>query len=249
MVKPSNPERPGNILLASLPDEELMIMMPKLEPRPMRDGSTIVEANGRIAEVCFLEGGVASVHEVLNSGSRVGVGIVGYEGFTGWSALLGCGSSPHQVTVAIGGSTGLYISVEDVLAACETLPTLRLLLLRYVQCFVSQLGRTILSNLHDPMERRLARWLLMNHDRLPGDEIRLTHDQLGIMLGVRRASVTDTLHTLEGEHMITSKRGTVIIRDRSGLAVFAGEAYGAAEAAYGKFIAPFAKSGALKCGI
>jgi CRP-like cAMP-binding protein len=249
MVKPSDPGRPGNILLASLPDEELMVMMPKLEPRAMRDGSTIVEANGRIAEVCFLEGGVASVHEVLNSGSRVGVGIVGYEGFTGWSALLGCDSSPHQVTVAIGGSIGLYTAVENVLAACEKLPTFRVLLLRYVQCFVSQLGRTILSNLHDPVERRLARWLLMNHDRLPGDEIRLTHDQLSIMLGVRRASVTDTLHTLEGEHMIASKRGTITIRDRSKLADFAGESYGAAEAAYAKIIAPFAKSPALEAEI
>jgi hypothetical protein len=114
-------------------------------------------------------------------------------------------------------------------------------LLRYVQCFVAQMGRTILANLHEPTERRLARWLLMNHDRLQGEEIALTHEQLGVMLGVRRASVTDALHIVEGHSFIRSVRGRVIIRDRLGLIEFAGESYGAAEREYGRAIMPFCR--------
>ncbi len=81
----------------------------------------------------------------------------------------------------------------------------------------------------------------MNHDRLDGDEIVLTHEQLGVMLGVRRATVTDTLHILEGEHLIRSLRGRIVILDRPGLVDFAGHVYGAAEEAYSRLIAPFPK--------
>jgi CRP-like cAMP-binding protein len=99
-----------------------------------------------------------------------------------------------------------------------------------------------MSNLNDALEKRLARWLLMNHDRLEGDRIKLTHDQLGVMLGVRRATVTDTLHILEGEGMIRCNRGVIEVCDRKRLLDFAGESYGAAETEYARFIAPFAKS-------
>jgi hypothetical protein len=133
---------------------------------------------------------------------------------------------------------------------CQSRHALNQLLLRYVQCFFAQLGRTILANLHDPTERRLARWLLMNHDRLHGDEISLTHEQLGVMLGVRRASVTDTLHVLEGQGFIRSVRGRVIIRDRKGLIEFAGESYGAAESEYARAIRPFCRQfcGSIEAG-
>jgi CRP-like cAMP-binding protein len=113
------------------------------------------------------------------------------------------------------------------------------LLLRFVQAFTIQLGRTIVSNLIDPIEQRLSRWLLMNHDRLGIENIALTHQQLGVMLGVRRASVTDTLHMLEGEHVIRSRRGSITVRDRARLRRIAGESYGFAEAEYSRLIAPF----------
>jgi CRP-like cAMP-binding protein len=115
------------------------------------------------------------------------------------------------------------------------------LLLRYVHCFISQMGRTIMSNVSDALEKRLARWLLMNHDRVEGDRIDLTHKQLGVMLGVRRATVTDTLHLLEGEGLIRSTRGLITVRNRAQLLACAGESYGAAEKEYARFIAPFSK--------
>jgi CRP-like cAMP-binding protein len=129
-----------------------------------------------------------------------------------------------------------------MLQACMARQAINVLLLRYIHCMMSQMGRTILSNLTDALEKRLARWLLMNHDRLQGDRIELTHEQLGVMLGVRRATVTDTLHILEGKGLIRSTRGVIEVRDRRRLLELAGESYGAAEMEYARFIAPFAKS-------
>ena len=92
--------------------------------------------------------------------------------------------------MAIGGGTALSICPAELLRVCREREALNTLLLGYVHCFVSQMGRTIMSNLSDALEKRLARRLLMNHDRLEGDRIDLTHQQLGVMLGVRRANVT-----------------------------------------------------------
>lgn len=235
----------GNLLLGRLSSEDAACLTSSLKRVELARDQVLLEANAPIESVYFLESGIASFHEVLRDGTRVGVGIIGFEGMTGWSALLGSDRSPHEATVAVGGGVGLVISRDRLMRACSASPALNTLLLRYVQCFVSQMGRTITSNLRDPVERRLARWLLMNHDRLQDDQIRLTHDQLGVMLGVRRASVTDTLHILEGERLVFSSRGVITIRDRSALEAFAGEAYGVAEAEYARSIGPFAKRGAL----
>jgi CRP-like cAMP-binding protein len=233
--------QPRNLLLGSLPADDLAYLQPRLEQVPLRTDEVILRANCAVERIYFLEGGVASFHEVLNSGRRVGVAIIGFEGLTGWPALLGVDQSPHEASIAIGGATALSISPAELLRACRDRQAINALLLRYVHCFISQMGRTILSNLHDPLEKRLARWLLMNHDRLEGDRIQLTHEQLGIMLGVRRATVTDTLHILEGEGLIRSTRGVIEVRDRRRLLTFAGESYGVAEIEYARFIGPFAK--------
>jgi CRP-like cAMP-binding protein len=238
---PFAPQRSGNILLNCLDDEAWEAVRPRLERCALGTGQVLLKAAGQIEEIWFPEGGVASFHEIREDGSRVGVGIAGFEGVVGWSVVLGSNTSLHEATVAIGKSTALCISASKLAALCHRQESLRQLLLRYVQCFVAQMGRTILANLHEPTERRLARWLLMNHDRLPGEEIALTHEQFGVMLGVRRASVTDALHIVEGHGLIRSVRGRVIIRDRLGLIEFAGESYGAAESEYGRAIMPFCR--------
>lgn len=231
--------RPGNLLLSALSDRDYEAVEPHLERVPMRQDHVLCPAGDPIREFCFLEGGVASFHDIMSDGSRIGIGIIGYEGVTGWPALLGVRHSPHEATVAIARGTALRIPIERLQAACAASPTLQEMLLRFVHAFVRQMGRTIVSNLNDPVERRLSRWLLMNQDRLESDEIELTHKQIGVMLGVRRASVTDALHLLEGAGLIKSMRGRICVRDRAGLERLTGESYGAAEAEYSRLIAPF----------
>lgn len=207
----------------------------------MQPGQVILSPNEEIQEICFPEGGVTSFHDVLTDGARIGIGIIGFEGLTGWQVLLGSELSKHEACVAIPSGTALRISPDRLIEACRQSATLRDLLLRFVNAFLSQMGRTIVSNLADPVESRLCRWLLMNHDRLEGDEIRLKHSQIGVMLGVRRATVTDTLHILEGEGVIRARRENISIRSREGLRRLAGEAYGEAEAEYCRLIGPFGK--------
>jgi len=238
---PASAHRSRNLLLGSLSPEDFDILEPKLERVPLRTDEIMLKPNEAIERIYFPESGVVSFHEILQDGSRVGVAIIGFEGFTGWPALLGVDRSAHEASVAIGGGTALSISPADLLRLCLERQAINMLLLRYVHCFMSQMGRTIMSNLTDALEKRLARWLLMNHDRLEGDRINLTHKQLGVMLGVRRATVTDTLHILEGEGLIRSTRGLIDVRDRGRLLAFAGESYGAAETEYARFIAPFSK--------
>jgi CRP-like cAMP-binding protein len=232
---------PGNLLLGRLSSHDYSLLEPHFVRVPFEAGALLNGAGAAIDHLCFPEGGVASLHDVLASGTRVGIGIVGREGFTGWEILLGSEHARHEAMVGISGETALRIAPDRLLDACRQSPTLTAMLLRFVQTLLTQMGRTIVSNLHDPAESRLARWLLMNHDRIEGDAIAITHSQIGIMLGVRRATVTDALHILEGEHLIRCTRGQICVRDRDGLKRMTGESYGPPEAEYRQLLAPFGK--------
>jgi CRP-like cAMP-binding protein len=80
-----------------------------------------------------------------------------------------------------------------------------------------QVAYTAVSNAHGKLEERLARWLLMAHDRVDGDEIPIIHDFLALMLSVRRAGVTVALHRLERDGLIKPERGRIVVLDRKGL--------------------------------
>jgi CRP-like cAMP-binding protein len=113
---------------------------------------------------------------------------------------------------------------------------LRSLLLAYVQALLAQTTSTVLANGHAKLEERLARWLLMVHDRTDGMTITLTHEFLAVMLGVRRAGVTVALHLLEGKGLIRSTRRQIVILNRRGLIEEAHGSYGAAEEEYRRLI-------------
>ena len=124
--------------------------------------------------------------------------------------------------------------VEPV--AIESSRTLHALLLRFVQVFNTQVAATAMSNGDSVIGQRLARWLLMCHDRIDGDELPLTHEFLSIMLAVRRAGVTEALHLLEGAGIIKARRALISILDRERLDEMAGDSYGQPEAEYERLI-------------
>ncbi len=107
---------------------------------------------------------------------------------------------------------------------------------RFAQCFSHQVASTAFGNAAFTVEARLARWLLMAHDRSATDDIALTHETLALMLSVRRASVTLALHMLEGEQAVRGTRGNVTIRDRDKLLEIAAQSYGEAELEYTRLI-------------
>jgi CRP-like cAMP-binding protein len=237
----SSPATSRNLLLLQLSGPDRTRIAAHAERMELERGQIIAQVGGEIDTICFLESGVASYSDVSPQGLRTGIGMVGYEGLVEWHSLLGGTASPCEVTIAVGPATAWRLPARDLLDAVLASPAVHQLLMRFVQSFVIQLGRTAASNLVDPVERRLCRWLLMNHDRLPGDDIELTHEQVGIMLGIRRASVTDALHILEGQNLIRATRGRITVRDRPGLRACAGGSYGLPEAAYNRLVTAFGK--------
>jgi len=101
-----------------------------------------------------------------------------------------------------------------------------------VQAFMIQIGQTALANGSHTLEQCLARWLLMCHDRVDGDDLPLVHEFLSMMLGVRRPGVTIAVQTLEATGIIKAKRGHIIVQDRARLEEVAGGSYGVPEAEY-----------------
>jgi CRP-like cAMP-binding protein len=110
-------------------------------------------------------------------------------------------------------------------------------LLRYAQAFSVQLAQSALANAQGKLEERLARWLLMAHDRVNGDELELTHEFLALMLGVRRAGVTTALHQLEKRGLVSMARSSVVILDREGLQECSNGLYGTPEAEFERLFA------------
>jgi hypothetical protein len=140
------------------------------------------------------------------------VGIIGREGMTGLSVVMGTDRSPHETFMQVGGD-GQRMSSVNLCQAVGESPALHRHLLRYGHAFVVQTAQTVLANGRNKIEQRLARWLLMASDRLDGDEVPLTHEFLSVMHGVRRPGVTTTL-------------------DRKGLRKMTNGSYGAPEAEF-----------------
>lgn len=226
----------ANLFLASLADADFALLSPHLERMAIDVGDTIIPAGGRIEHLYFLDSGIAALLDAIEGERLHAVGLVGNEGYLGWPALLGDDRSPYATILRAEPGTALRIPVERVLDAVEASDTLRRALLRFVEVFMIQMGRTVVSALGHSVERRLARWILLYHDRVRGDEIAMTHEEFRIMLGVRRSSITDALHRLEEQHAIRSVRGRVIVREREKLLAMAADTYGPAEAAYERLV-------------
>ncbi|PWL16564.1 Crp/Fnr family transcriptional regulator [Falsochrobactrum shanghaiense] len=220
-----------NRLLKSLPSDVLGNIYSLLEPVTLERGQIIVRANRPIDYLYFLCGGIASVIATSTRGRVAEAGMVGREGFSPTSGAVGATTSIHDVIMQVSGY-GHRIAISAAIKEINRNSMFASLLARYIHSFASQISYTVWANVNLHIHERLARWLLMSHDRTDGDEIILTHDFIALMLGVRRPSITTGLHLLEGKRLVRSERGRIIIRDRRGLEEFAGEAYGKPENEY-----------------
>ena len=226
-----------NRLLAALSEADGALLEPHLEPIDLPLGLVLVEPATAIPHAVFIEAGLCSVVSGLGEGGRIEVGLFGRDGMAVPALMLGADTIPYQIFMQVAGH-GRRISVSALRAAAEASASLRALLLRYVQTFLVQVAQTAVANAGRPAEERLARWLLMYHDRQDGDDLSVTHEFLSIMLGVRRPTVTVALHTLEGAGLIRARRGRVRILSRARLEQAAGQSYGPAEIEYERLIGP-----------
>jgi CRP-like cAMP-binding protein len=225
----------SNLLLAALSRADLGLLQPHLKHGPLKLRQDLECPNRRIDYVYFPDGGFASVVAVQSNNTRVEVGLIGYEGMTGTSILLGSDRTPHSTYIQAAGQ-GQRIRTLKLRQAMEASKSLRMLLLRYVQVFMVQTAHTAISNARGRLDARLARWLLMAHDRVRDETLPLTHEFLSLMLGVRRAGVTETLHSLESQKLIYTGTGRVTLRNRKGMERTAGNSYGTPEAEFRRLI-------------
>lgn len=234
MAHPHKPAR--NELLAALAPQDQALLAPHLEPAEFHLRDVLVEAGQVITHVYFPRSGMSSILTDTAEG-RIEVGIVGREGLIGLPILLGVDRGPHRHYVQ-GAGEALRIPSEALRRFMGQSPTLQAFLLRYVQTFLVQTAQTAFVNATHTLETRLARWVLMTHDRTDGDELVLTHEFLSLMLGVRRAGVTVATHILEGNGLIKATRGRITVLDRARLEELASDAYGMPEAEYARIMAP-----------
>jgi CRP-like cAMP-binding protein len=225
----------SNRLLAALSRADLGLLQPHLKYGPLKLRQDLERPNRRIDYVYFPDGGFASVVAVQANDTRVEVGLIGYEGMTGTSILLGSDRTPHSTYIQAAGQ-GQRIRTLKLRQAMEASKSLRMLLLRYVQVFMVQTAHTAISNARGRLDARLARWILMAHDRVRDETLPLTHEFLSLMLGVRRAGVTETLHSLESQKLIYTGTGRVTLRNRKGMERTAGNSYGTPEAEFRRLI-------------
>ncbi len=213
-----------NHILAALPAEEYERLAPHLEPFEMKRGLTIYHSHGAIPYLYFPTNSMISVVAVLSDGSMVEAGVVGREGVGGVPALLGADSTPHESMVQLPGD-GVRIKTKILREEFKRGGALHDSVLRYTNALLAQVGQTAACNRLHTIEERLARWLLMTHDRAAGDELPLTQEFLAMMLGTRRAGVTGAAIALQGENLIRYHRGNITILDRAGLEDFSCECY------------------------
>jgi len=221
--------------------EDLALLSPNLEKVTLARRQVLAVPGQPIEHVYFLEDGVASVVAASGDSTMTEVGIFGREGLSAISVLLGSDRSPHETFLQVDGTSALRIGADRFRAAIADSPRLKELLLRYVQTFLTQVAYSVASNAHSRIEVRLARWLLMCHDRIDGDEVHLTHEFMSMMVAAQRTGVTLTLHILEGAGIIQSQRARITILDRDKLEELAGDSYGQPEAEYRRLIGPIGR--------
>ena len=226
----------ANLLLRALPPEAYALLHPSMQRVELPLKFDLVLPDVATDLVYFLERGLGSLVASNSEDESVEVGHPGYESMSGTHILLKVEQTPNKTFMQVAGSD-ISVPKEALLAMVEQVPTANDLLLRYVHCCELQLAHSALANARYKMPERLARWLLMCHDRLQDNDLPLTHEFLSLMLGVRRSGVTNEIHVLEGAGAIKARRGNIRIIDRQKLEEIAGGSYGIPEQEYERHIA------------
>lgn len=220
-----------NRLLMGMHPQDRTRIWPSLHRENLSAKSYLERAGVTPASIYFVESGVVSVLESADLGDPLEVGLIGYEGMTGGSTILG-NLDPQRDSIAQVCGHALAMPRSAFQETLSASSTLRTYLARYIQTQMVQLSLNTSASVRASVQQRLCRKLLMYHDRLGMDDMPLTHENMSIMLGVRRASITHAIHNLEAEGWIRAQRGLVTVRDREGLENYCGPFYGVAEARY-----------------
>lgn len=220
-----------NAILARLPASDLAALRGQLERVTMQSGDILQGAGEPAKSIYFVETGIISLLAPLEQGGRIEIGHVGREGAAGVHAALGAETLTSEIMAQSDG-TVLRGDAAIVRSLMEQSPSLRKGLTRFANALHGQVAQTAACNGAHEVVQRLARWLLMVHDRSDGDTLLLTHELISLMLGVTRPGVTIAAGALQKATLIQYSRGRLTIVDRAGLEQAACECYAIVAAYY-----------------
>ncbi len=214
-----------NRLLSALPAEARATLAPHLERITLELGDTLARAGEGWSYLYFPEEAAVSMIHRMHDGGTIEVGIIGNEGVVGLPGLLGAIASDADAVAPIPGSA-LRAPVEAVRAASRRHPELLDVVHRYTHGFLAQVAQNAACNQMHSLEQRVARWLLMAHDRAgEKDTLPLKHEYLAMMLGVHRPAVSVVVGAFKVRGLVSYSRGRMHLNDRVGLEAAACECY------------------------
>jgi CRP-like cAMP-binding protein len=206
-----------------------------LERVELRVGQVLCESGMAIGHAHFPDTAVVSLEHLTASGACAEIAVVGCEGLVGIPLFMGDGTSPGRAVVQVAGS-GYRMPGRVLQLEFHRSTAVMDLLLRYTQALIVHMAQTAVCNRHHRVEEQLCRWLLLVLDRLGGQEIVATHEQIAHMLGVRREGVTAAALALQREGAISYRRGHVTVLDRARLQHRCCECYGVVKAEYDRLL-------------
>ena len=203
---------PGSRLLAALSQQDYRRLLPQLKPIVLSFGEVLYESGDTISHVYFPNDAIVSLLSTVNGRTSVEIGMIGNEGMVGVSVLMGVHKSPTRALVHSAGSAMTTASLalqEEV----QRIGALNSLLQRYTHSLLTQVCQLSTCNRFHPIDSRLARWLLMSHDRSGSNKLRLTQEFMAEMLGGRREAVNKAIGAMQKKGIIEYSRGRLTILD------------------------------------
>lgn len=217
----------SNQILSKLDGDDRARLTPHLESVSLGGGEELVHPGRPASYVYFPEDATISQFQGLTDGSTAEIVMIGREGLVGLDALFGSagGTSSSFWTQAITSGTAFRVKTDVLTQEFQHSPTLRTLLLGYANTYIALIAQRVSCNIRHVAGARFCTWLLMLRDRAPGDELRLTQEQIAVCLGINRPTVTTFAKMLRDDGLIDYTRGKIRIRDRRRLEAAACECY------------------------
>jgi CRP-like cAMP-binding protein len=222
----------SNKLLLTLPPVDHERIARHLSIVPLKVKQVLYKQGEIIRDVYFPGGGACSVTKTMEDGSTAEIATVGNEGMLGTSVFFGDDQAQGDVFVQIAGEGGYRMPVAAFIEEMELRGAFYNRVIRYNQALMIQVMQTTVCNSLHSAEQRCCRWLLMSHDRVGTTELRLTHEFMSMMLGVRRPTVTLIVGELQKAGLVETRRGTINILDRKGLEQSSCECYESVKASF-----------------
>jgi len=213
-----------NHLLAALPNDVLLQLMPHLTTHTMKQGVLLYEVGDEVEHVYFPHSGMISLLAVMQNGKVIETATIGREGVAGAMAGLGLYTSMVRAVVQLPMITS-RISAARFRAVASISKPVENVCIRYNEVLLTQARLTAACNALHPVDARFCRWLLQSADRAESSTLPLTQELLSEMLGVRRTSVTEVAGRLQKEGLISFSRGVIQILNRPALEAITCECY------------------------